>query len=162
LANDRFRNSTASGEVGDIDLAQHIEERRSAGGVLLQILMRDEILLHEDGEDRAEAESIGTRTHLEMIVGELGGLGAARGDDDKYSMRVVGNLAQRRARGLETVRLPGVLADEHRDLAILEIGRWTTSGEPPLDPELTGLFLCQRIRGVGHSERAPRGGAVCA
>ena len=108
-----------------------------------------------------EAERVGARAHLEVEVGELGRLGAARVDHDQRAGRVVGDRLQDGARAREAVRLPRVLADEHRDLGVLEVaGRVAARAaeELAVDPELAGLLLRERVRGVARrrTRRASR------
>src|SRR5271154_176627 len=97
-----------------------------------------------------------------MIIGQLRGLGAARIDHDERAIGIRGDFAQRRTCTLEAVRLPWILADENRDLGMLELGRGTPSGEAAFDPELAGFFLRERIGGIDGAERAARRGAVGA
>ena len=123
------------------------------------------LLLHEHAEQRGQAEGVGAGAHLQVEVGELRGLRAARVDDDERARRVLGDLLQDDARAREPVRLPRVLADEHRDLGALEVGRRVAARaaeELAVDPELAGLLLRERVRHVAHAERRARGRAVGA
>ena len=56
-----------------------------------------------DGGERGEQPGVGAGPHLQVDVGELGGLGAPRIDDDHRPGRVAGDLLQRRAGAREAV-----------------------------------------------------------
>ena len=97
--------------------------------------------------------------HLQMEVGQRGGLRAARIDHDQRARRILGDLLEDDARAREAVRLPRVLADEHRDLGALEVRRGVTARaaeQLTVDPELAGLLLRQRVRHVADAERGAR------
>ena len=114
--------------------------------------------LDQRREQRGQAEGVRAGPHLEEEVGQLRGLGAARVDHDQRARRVLRDLAQHGARAREAVRLPRVLADEHRHLGVLEVGRGVAARraeELAVHPELAGLLLRQRVRGVDRC-RAPR------
>ncbi len=71
-----------------------------------------------------------------------------------------GSLAislMRRAGPRDAVALPRVLADEQRDLAVLEVGPDHGAEHLGVDPELAGLLLGQRVRAVPRAE-GPQGG----
>ena len=110
----------------------------------------------EHAEQRGQAERVGARAHLQVEVGELRGLRAARIDHDQRAAGILGDLLEDDARAREAVRLPRVLADEHRDLGALEVGRRVAARaaeQLPVDPELAGLLLRERVRHVAHAER---------
>src|SRR4051794_24923033 len=93
-----------------------------------------------------------------MEVGELGGLGTARVDDDQRPLGIARDLLQHGAGAREAVRLPRVLADEHRDLRALVVAGRVAARPPerlPADPELPRLLLRGRVRRVAR----PEGGA---
>ena len=98
----------------------------------------------------------------EVEVGELGGLGAARVDDDERAVRIAGDLLQRRAGVGQPVGLPRVLAEEQPDLAVLEVAPHVRAEHLPVHPELAGLLLRQRARAERRAERGPGGGGVRA
>ena len=78
---------------------------------------------------------------------------------------IVGDLLQHRAGAREAVRLPRVLAHEHRDLGVLVVaGRVAArpAEELTVDPELAGLLLRERVRRVDDAERARGRAAVAA
>ena len=52
--------------------------------------------------------------------------------------------------------LPGVLADEHRHLAVLEIAMHAGAHHLALHPGLARLLLRQRVGAVAHAERLER------
>ena len=94
---------------------------------------------------------------LQVDVGELGGLGAARIDDDQRARRILGDLLERDARARDRVRVPRVLAEEERHVAVLEVGARRGRAEHAVaHPELAGLLLRERARAVARAERAPR------
>ena len=99
----------------------------------------------------------------EVDVGEVGRLGAPRVDDDQRAGRVVGELLEDPAGLLDAVRLPRVLAPEHADLGVLEVGRGVAARpaeQLAVDPELTGLLLGEGVRRVADAERRARRAAV--
>jgi hypothetical protein len=98
-----------------------------------------------------------------MVVRQLRRLGAARIDHDQGAPGIGRDLAQDRPCAREPVRLPRVLADEHRDLGALEIAGGVAARatvELAVDPELPRLLLGERVRGVDRAEGLAGGGAV--
>ena len=81
----------------------------------------DETFLDDDGDERGQTPRIRPRLNCEADVGDLGGLGTARIDDDQRPVRIAGDLLQRRAGTGDAVRLSRVLADEQRDLGMFEV-----------------------------------------
>ena len=71
------------------------------------------------------------------------------------------SLSTRRARG-KLLRHPRVLADEDRDLGVLELAAGVAAVELRVDPALAGLLLGQRARAVARAERLQEGAAVGA
>ena len=72
---------------------------------------------------------------------------------------IVDDRLQHGAGAREAVRLPRVLADEHRDLGVLVVAGRVAAGPPEeltVDPELAGLLLRERVRRVDDAERAAR------
>ena len=125
----------------------------------------EQLLLEQDRHQCAETEGIRARANLQMVVGHLGGLGAAGIHHDQTTLGVLGNLLQRNPRARETVRLPGVLAEKNRDLRLFVVtGGVATrlAEELAIDPELAGLLLRQRVRCVHRAKRRPRSATVPA
>jgi hypothetical protein len=123
----------------------------------------DEVLLDQDGDEGREAPRVGAGLDLEVMVGQRGGLGAARVDHDEAAGGVGGELLQDHPGPREAVAVPGVLADEDGHLGVLEVARGVAPGsaeELPVDPELPGLLLGQGVGGVDRSERRPGGRPV--
>ena len=81
----------------------------------------------------------------QVIVRHLGSLAPARIDDDQRALRVLLDVAEYDAGAGKAVRLPGVLADEDRDLAMLEIAVHAGAEHLALHPEFPGFLLRQRI-----------------
>ena len=129
---------------------------------------RDQVLLHEHGEHRREQQRVAAGLHLEVDVGDLGGLGAARIDHDQAALRVLRDLAQGHAGARDAVREPRVLAEEQRDLAVLEVAARVAAEHLRRDPELAGLLLRERARAdstdpsSARVARAVRAGQVVA
>ena len=63
----------------------------------------DEILFDEHGEQAGEEPRVGAGSNLEVHVGELGGLGSARVDDDERPSGIVGDGLQDGASTREAV-----------------------------------------------------------
>ncbi len=85
-----------------------------------------------------------------------------RVDHDHRAGRVLGDLVEHDAGAREALRHPRVLADEHRDLGVLELAAGVPAVEVGVDPVLTGLLLCQRVRAVVRAERLEERAAVRA
>src|SRR5437867_4313104 len=77
-------------------------------GALVDERVVDEILLHEHAEQRAQAAGVRAGAYLQVEVGQLRGLGAARIDDDQRACGIARERAQHRAGAREAVRLPRV------------------------------------------------------
>ena len=132
-------------------------------GVLGQPAVGEHLLLDQHGQECREQVGVTARPWAEVDVGELGRLGAPRVDDDQRAARVVGDLLEDPAGLWEPVRLPRVLAPEHGDLGVLVVARGVAAGaaeQLPVDPELAGLLLGERVRGVADAERSFGRGAV--
>ena len=70
------------GAVGHRDALQDLGHTGVAGRVLGQPLLGDQPFLDQDRCQRGQAPRIGARAHGEVVVRHLGGLAAARVDDD--------------------------------------------------------------------------------
>ncbi len=113
-------------------------------------------VLHEDRQHRGEEMGVAAGERAQVDVGEVGGLGAPRVDDDQRAGGVVGEVLEDPAGLLDAVRLPRVLAPEHADLGVLEVGRGVAARpaeQLAVDPELTGLLLGEGVRRVPDAER---------
>ena len=122
----------------------------------------DQALLDQHGAHRREAPGVGARAHLEVEVGQLGGLGAPRVEDDHRTRRVARDLLQRGAGAGDAVALPRVLADEDRDLGVLEVAAHVGAEHLAVDPELAGLLLGEGVRAEPRAEGGPGAGGVGA
>ena len=109
--------------------------------------------------ERREQEGVGAGLHLQVDVGDLRGLGAARVDHDQRALRVVRDLAQRHARARDAVREPRVLAEEERHLAVLEVAARVAAEHLVRRPR-TRPSSPARARSTGSASRARR--AWCA
>ncbi len=138
-------------------MRQHLFE---AIRVLGQPVARQQVFLHEDAQHGREQPRVAARLHLQVDVGQVGGLRAARIDDDEAALGVARDLAQRHAGAREAVRVPGVLADEHTHLAVLEVAPRVASQHAAAHPELAGLLLRQRVGAIGGAEHGARGARV--
>ena len=80
------------------EVRQHLLEPVGVGG---EPVARHRVLLHQHADHRGEQEGVGAGLHLEVDVGELGGLRAARIDDDQRARRVCAiSFSVTRARGM--------------------------------------------------------------
>src|SRR6185437_10436877 len=104
-------------------------------------------------EDGGEEEGIRPRAYGQVDVGDLGGLRAARVDDDQRARRVPGDLLQRDSRAGDGVRVPGVLAEEEGHVAPLELGARERAEDALGHPELARLLLRERARPPSRAER---------
>ena len=128
--------------------AQVREHLVEAVGVLGQPAVGEHLLLDEHGQQCREQIGVTTRPRPEVDVGEIGRLGAPRVDDDQRAVRVVGDLLEDPAGLREAVRLPRVLAPEHGDLGVLVVAGGVAARaaeQLPVDPELAGLLLGERV-----------------
>ena len=130
--------------------------------MLANVVVADQILLREDAKNRREAESVGARTHAQMVIRHLGGLGATRIDHDERAVRIGRDVAEDRTCALKAMRLPWILADEYRDLSLLIASAEARPEKHVIDPELAGLFLGQGVGAEYRSKRAPRRRTVTA
>ena len=154
LAHQLVVDAAARGVLGDRQLGERGEHRLAAGRVLGEEGVVDEPLLNDDPEQRGEAPRVGARAHPEVEVGHLGRLGAHRVDHDQRALRVLGELAQRDPRARQALGLPRVLADEHRDLGVLEVAARVAAVQVAVDPALAHLLLRERTRAIPRAERA--------
>ena len=142
--------------LGDRHALELGEQRLAVTRMLGQELGVEQLLLDEHAQQRREAERVHAWAHLEVEVRHRRGLRAARVDHDQRAGRILGDLLEDDARAREAVRVPGVLADEHRDLGTLEVRSGVTARaaeQLTVDPRLAGLLLCERVRHVADAER---------
>ena len=102
---------------------------------------------------------------LEVEVGELGRLGAARIDHDNARAGIVRDLLEHDAGTREAVRLPRVLADEHRHLGVLEVAAWCGTRAPKSWPSTQNspVFSCaSAFERVHAADRGAQRRAVAA
>ena len=140
------------GAVGHRDALQDLGHAGVAGGVLGQPLLGDQTFLDQDRCQCGQAPRIGARAHGEVVVRHLGGLAAARVDDDHRAIRVLLDLAQDHPCAREAVRLERVLAQEDRDLGVLEVAMHAGAHHLALDPGFAGLLLRQGVGAVDHAQ----------
>jgi hypothetical protein len=122
-----------------------------------------EVFLHDHGDEGREAPRVPPGLDLEVMVGQRGGLGAARVDHDEAAGGVGGELLQDHPGPRKPVAVPWILADEDGHLGVLEVARGVAPGsseELPVHPEFPGLLLGQRVGGVDRSERRAGGRPV--
>ena len=130
--------------------------------MLAQEVLVEQALLDDRARERREAAGVGPGLHAQVEVGHLGRLGADRIEHDHRPLRVLRDLAQDHAGAREALRLPRVLADEDRDLGVLEVAARVAAVEMRVDEELAGLLLGERARAVARAERAQDRAAVGA
>ena len=133
----------------------------AVAGVRRQELLVQQPFLDQDAKHRGQAERVHAGAHLEMEVRQRRGLGAPRVDHDQRPLRVLCDLLQHDTRAREPVRVPGILAHEHRHLGALEVRRRVAARAAEqlrIDPRLTRFLLGQGVRHVADSERGASGG----
>ena len=144
---------------------QVLEVRRDLGeavGVRGEPVARHQALLHDHADQRREQEGVAAGLHLQVDVGDLGGLAAARVDHDQRALRIARDLLQGDARTRDAVREPRVLAQEKCHFAVLEVAAREAAEHAVLDPELARLLLRERARQVARAEHGARGASVRA
>ena len=125
---------------------------RVAQGSVLNLCANNYLGLANHPDIRRAAIEILNTCRDKRAVDQL--IAATRGPDWWVSERAadaLGDIGDARAR--EAVRLPRVLADEHGDLAVLEIAMVAGAEHLALHPEFAGFLLRQRVRAVLHTER---------
>ncbi len=146
--------------AGHRNRLQHGLDLGKAGAVQRQPVAPDQALLDDDGGQRRQTPGVAAGLELDVDIGERGGLALARIDHDQRARRVLVDLVQHHAGAREAMRLPRVLADEHRHFAVLEVAVVAAAEHLALHPEFAGLFLRQRVGAVLHAERLQRGVAI--
>jgi hypothetical protein len=97
----------------------------------------DEVVLEEHAEDRDQQPRVGAGRTARWRSASRG-LGAARIDHDERARRIAREVLERDPRPRDRVRVPRVLAEEQRDVAVLEVGAragcpscwWLTQNSP--------------------------------
>ena len=143
-------------------LARWAATSSTSVGVARQPRVVDEVLLDQHRAQRRQAPGVGARAHLEVEVGQVGGLGAPRVEHDHRAGRVAGDLLQRGAGAGDAVALPRVLADEERDLGLLEVAAHVGAEHLAVDPELARLLLGERVGPEPRAHGRPGAGRVGA
>ena len=88
---------------------------------------------------------VGAGPELEVDVGQLGGLGAARVDDDEGAGGIGGDGLEHGPGAGHAVGVPRVLPHEERDLAVLEVAARDAAHRLLAHPGPTGLLLGEGI-----------------
>ncbi len=153
----RLLDAAGPRKVRHGDPLQGLGDGRKSSGVLVDPLPCHQSVLNDDRRQGREAPRIGARTNGEVEVRHLGRLAAPRVDDDHGARGVVLNLAQDDPCAREAVGLPGVLADEHGHLAVLEVAVDARAHHLALHPRLAGLLLRERVGAVLHAQGLERG-----
>ena len=74
----------------------------------------------DDGQNRRQQKRIGSRSHLQMQIGQRSRFRPARINDDHFALRVFVDFAQKRAGITNAVRLPGIGSDENDDFGVFD------------------------------------------
>lgn len=157
------------GHAGDGAEGGHVDGAEVCGHVVEAVGVRGdpglvgEVFLHDHGDEGCEAPRVGAGVDLEVMVGQGGGLGAARVDHDEAAGGVGGELLQDHPGPRKPVAVPWILADEDGHLGVLEVARGVAPGsseELPVHPEFPGLLLGQGVGGVDRSDGRAGGRAV--
>ena len=155
-------------DTGDVAIAGHRnlgqvgDDLVATAGVGRDPGMVDQVLLHHHRAQGGEAPGIGAGPNLQVEVGQVRRLGAPGVEHDHGPGRIASDLLEGRAGVGETVGLPGVLADEHGDLGLVEVGPHVSAQELAVHEHLTGLLLGQRVRAEGRAQRGAGGAGVGA
>ena len=163
VADVRLRDAGLLARRSDVDTTEMVEQRVESVGVVGQPPLRQQTLLDEDLEEGRQEMRIAAGQRPQVDVCEVGRFRPTRIDHDQGSFGVVGDGLEDPARLREPVRLPGVLAPEHRHLRVLVVARGVAARpaeQLPVDPELAGLLLGERVRVVADTERRTERAAV--
>ena len=159
-ADHRLVDAAPVGVVADVEAAEQLFDLDQSVSMVIEPGPIDQPLLDQHCHHRREAERVGAGAHLEVEVGELGGLGPTRIEDNHAACGIVGDLFQHRAGVGDAVGLPRILSDEYGDLGVLDIAAHHRPEHPPIDEELACLFLRERTRSVHRAECTQRRPAV--
>ena len=152
----------ALGVVVDRDLAQDLADGVGPQHVVGEKRFVAEVLLHQDSGQGGQAPGVRAGLYPQVEVGHLRGVGDHRVDHDHRAPRILGDLVEHGAGPREALRHPRVLADEHRDLGMLEFAAGVPAVEVRIHPRLAGLLLRQRVGAVPGAKRLEEGAAVGA
>ena len=126
------------------------------GGVLCEECLIDGIASHQQTEDRTQQERIGARPHGEMQIRHLGGLCAARIDDDQLAVRIFPDLVELVAGIGKAMGDPWIGADHEQQVAMMHVlgGVAGLAAEHvTVDPEIAGFLLRERVEDMARAER---------
>ena len=153
------------GPLVEVDDGEHRFEFVETVGPFGEVRAVGEIFGDENLEHRAEKPSVTAGTDTQVDVGDLGRLGDARVDDDERAVGIVRHLLDDSASPRDPVRVPGILAEEHPAGGVFHVGGGVArhrAKKLSVDPELAGLLLGERVRGVLHAEGLAGGSGVAA
>ena len=135
-----------AGEGGD-DAAEALRVRFEPGGVVA-------LALDDQGDDRRQQEGVGAGPQGQVQIGDVGGLGAAGIDDDHLALGAVLDLVHDPAGVAEAVGQPGVGADDHQEVAVVDalggVDRLRAE-HLPVHPEVARLLLGQGVEVSGRA-----------
>ena len=150
-------NFGGGGPCRDRDIQQRLLYLGEADGVFPDEVMVDRIGSHQSRQQSPKQEGVGAGANGEMQVGHLGGLRAARINDDQLARGILANVIEVVAGIGETMRDPGVRTDHQQEIAAMHILRGVTglaAEHMAVDPEVAGLLLRQRVEDIARTERA--------
>ena len=140
------------------------------GGVLGQPAIGQQAVLHQRRQQRRQQVGVAARPRAQpdaplALQGQVRGLSAPGVHHHEDPARVVGDLLQDPPGLREAVRLPRVLAPEHRDLGVLVVARGVAAGpaeQLAVHPEFAGLLLGEGVGAELDAQRCPERAAVAA
>ena len=147
------RDPAPIGVVLDRYVRKRVEHGLGVGHMRGHELVVEQPVANQDGHERGNTECVGSRLHLQEVVGHLRRLRAPRVDDHHRAIRILGDLFHHATGFGEAVAHPGVLADEHGDLGVFDIAACVGVVQAGLDVGLARLLLRQRVGTELHSER---------
>ena len=150
-------NFGGSGPRRHRDIQQRLPHLGETDGVFPDEVMVDCLGPHQRRQQRAKQEGIRPRANGEMQIGHLGGLRAARINDDQLARGILANVIEMVAGIGETMRDPRVCTDHQQEIAAMHILRGVTglaAEHMAVDPEVAGFLLRQRVEDIARTERA--------
>ena len=148
--------------VADRHGPKDVADLVDAGDVLGEKCFVAEVFLHQDRGERRQAPRVRAGLDPQVEVGQFRGVGEDGVDHDHRATRVLGDLVEHHPGPRKALRHPRVLADEHRDLGVLELPAGVAAVEMRVDPRLAGLLLGQRVGTVARADRLEERSAVGA